>query len=141
MMQGSGANGMVDRLLTKVYNQGLTHMGEKACMRLTLKEISSTLDILNELMCKQTVQQELILNEDTPANQMKQIMDMSLQKENQQSLIEGRIYDNRRKTNMQLVDSIRMEGQMMSMRFKDFQKREDNIYTRFVKERERNGIL
>ena len=53
---GNSTDGMVDKLLTKVYNQGLVHMGEKASMRMTLKEVSSSLDVLNELMCKQTVQ-------------------------------------------------------------------------------------
>ncbi len=47
---------LVDTLLTKAYNQGLVQMGEKAAMRFTLKEVSASLDTLNELMCKQMVQ-------------------------------------------------------------------------------------
>jgi hypothetical protein len=43
---------MVERALTRNFNQALAHMGEKACMRLALKEVSSSLDTLNELMCK-----------------------------------------------------------------------------------------
>ena len=42
--------------MTKAYNQGLVQIGEKAAVRFTLKEVSATLDTLNELMCKQMVQ-------------------------------------------------------------------------------------
>lgn len=110
-------------------------MGEKACMRLTLKEISSTFEVLNELMCKQTVQQEMILSDETPANQMKMIMDMSLQRENIQEKIYAKIQDCRRKNNVELMDQLKMESQMMILRFSDFQKREDNIYRRYLQER------
>lgn len=125
----------MERLLNKSYNLSLVQMGEKACMRLTLKEISSTFEVLNELMCKQTVQQEMILSDETPANQMKMIMDMSLQRENIQEKIYAKIQDCRRKNNVELMDQLKMESQMMILRFSDFQKREDNIYRRYLQER------
>jgi hypothetical protein len=65
-------------------------------------------------------------------------MEMSLQRDSQDLLIVNRVRESRTKTNVQLIDSIRMESQMMAMRFKDYQNREENIYTRFIKERERN---
>lgn len=42
---------MVDKtnkILTKVYNQALAQMGEKACMRLLLKEMVLNLDDMNK---------------------------------------------------------------------------------------------
>lgn len=101
---GKQHTALVERLLNKSYNLSLVQMGEKACMRLALKEISSTFEILNELMCKQTVQQEMILSDETPANQMKMIMDMSLQRDNIQDKIYTKIQDCRRKNNVELMD-------------------------------------
>jgi hypothetical protein len=42
---------LVDKLLTRAYNNTLSHMGEKACMRLCLKELAVTMDDLNQKMC------------------------------------------------------------------------------------------
>ena len=47
----------------------------------------------------------------------------------------------RRKTNAQLIEAIRMDSKMMSLRFSDFLTKENNIYTKFAKERERNQML
>jgi len=43
--QNSG--NLVDKLLTRAYNSTLVHMGEKACMRMCLKELAVTMDGLN----------------------------------------------------------------------------------------------
>ena len=77
---------LVDKLMTKAYNQGLVQMGEKAAVRYTLKEVCATLDTLNELMCKQMVQQDIVLNEDTPSSQLKQIMSMPLVADKEEKL-------------------------------------------------------
>jgi len=53
-------------------------MGEKACMRMTMKELVVLLDELNQSVCKQSVHQEIMMSEDTPNSQMKQLMDLSL---------------------------------------------------------------
>jgi hypothetical protein len=42
-----GSHDLVERMLNKVYNQGLVQMGEKACMRVALKELATLLDELN----------------------------------------------------------------------------------------------
>jgi len=42
---------LVDKLLTKAYNSSLANMGEKACMRMCLKELAVTMDSLNQKMC------------------------------------------------------------------------------------------
>ena len=47
----------------------------------------------------------------------------------------------RRKSNLQLIESIRMDSKMMNIRFADFLTKENNIYTRLAKERERNQML
>jgi hypothetical protein len=39
-------------LLTRVYNQALAQMGEKACMRMAMKEMVVILEDLNQTMCK-----------------------------------------------------------------------------------------
>lgn len=109
-----------ERVLTKVWHKSLATMGEKASMRLSLKEMAATLDTLNELMCKQTVQQELILSDETPAHQLKQIMDMSLHQQRADVMIQEKQAACKRKSNMQMIETIRMESQMMAMRFQDF---------------------
>ena len=43
-------------------------MGEKACMRMTMKELVILLDDLNQSVCKQAVHQEIIMSEDTPSS-------------------------------------------------------------------------
>lgn len=66
-----GSQDLVDRMLNKVYNQSLVQMGEKACMRVALKELAVLLDELNQVMCKQVVQQDIVLSDDTPTSQMR----------------------------------------------------------------------
>lgn len=39
------------------------------------------------------------------------------------------------------MEAIRMDSRMMHIRFTDFLSKENNIYTRFAKERERNQML
>ena len=43
-------------------------MGEKLCMRTVLKEVQKTMECLNEDLCKQAVQQDMILQDDTPSH-------------------------------------------------------------------------
>lgn len=62
-------------------NRSFALMGEKACMRMVLKEMSTVLEDLSSRMCQQTVQQEIIMNEETPLSQMRQIMDLQLQEQ------------------------------------------------------------
>ena len=133
-------------------------MGEKACMRLALKELAVLLDELNQSMCKQSVQQDIVLSEDTPTSQMRQIMDLSMSQQRNSAQrahkpgndpsddpISGadseRLLALRRKSNLQLIESIRMDSKMMNIRFADFLTKENNIYTRLAKERERNQML
>lgn len=133
-------------------------MGEKACMRLALKELAVLLDELNQSMCKQSVQQDIVLSEDTPTSQMRQIMDLSMSQQRnsaQRARRPGedlsdepmsgadseRLLALRRKSNLQLIESIRMDSRMMNIRFADFLAKENNIYTRLAKERERNQML
>jgi hypothetical protein len=58
------------------------------------------------------VQQDIVLNEDTPESQLKQIMGMPLQANRAEKL-----QSNARKNNMQLLESIQMDSKMMEMRF------------------------
>ena len=47
----------------------------------------------------------------------------------------------KKKSNLQLIEAIRMDSRMMHIRFTDFLSKENNIYTRLAKERERNQML
>jgi hypothetical protein len=47
----------------------------------------------------------------------------------------------RKKSNLQLIESLRMDSQMMQIRFSEFLDRENNIYNLYAKERERNEML
>lgn len=47
-------------------------MGEKVCMRMTLKDLLLLLDEVNDKICKQSVQQEMVLSDkETPAHQIR----------------------------------------------------------------------
>lgn len=46
-----------------------------------MKEIVLILDDLNQVMCKQSVHQEIMMSEDTGTQQMRQIMDLSLREQ------------------------------------------------------------
>ena len=50
-------------------------------MRMTMKELVVLLDELNQSVCKQSVHQEIIMSEENPSAQMKQIMDLSLREQ------------------------------------------------------------
>lgn len=99
-----------------------------------------------------------MLSEDTPTSQMRQIMDLSMSQQRnsaQRARKPGsdpsddpasgedseRLLALRRKSNLQLIESIRMDSKMMSIRFASILAKENNIYTRFAKERERNQML
>jgi hypothetical protein len=58
-------------LLTRVYNQALAQMGEKACMRMAMKEMALILDDLNQVMCRHSVHQEIMMGENTGSQQMR----------------------------------------------------------------------
>jgi hypothetical protein len=47
----------------------------------------------------------------------------------------------RKKSNLQLIESVRMDFKLIQIRFNDFLTRENNIYSMLAKERERNELL
>mgnify|MGYP000441995455 CR=1 FL=1 len=47
----------------------------------------------------------------------------------------------RKKSNLQLIESVRMDFKLIQIRFNDFLTRENNIYSLLAKERERNDLL
>lgn len=67
------------------------------------------------------MQQDLLLQDDTPSHQLQMAL---------QDSIKDRQDKNR--TNVELIESIRMEAQLMEMRFNDFSTREHSIYSKFV---------
>lgn len=99
------------------------------------------------------------MSEETPVSQMRQIMDLSLREQNSsgKKLTDKRALDDfdeildekqkevarglKRKSNLQLIDSIRMNGKMMQMRFHDFLDKDSNVYLMLAKEKEKNKML
>ena len=99
------------------------------------------------------------MSEETPVSQMRQIMDLSLREQNSSGKKVGgkrslddsdEILDEkqkqvfnelRKKSNLQLIDSIRMNGKMMQMRFHDFLDKDSNVYLMLAKEKEKNKML
>lgn len=103
-------------------------------MRMTMKELVILLDDLNQSVCRQAVHQEIIMSEDTPSSQMRQIMDLSLreqkdsaQKEhndnmgtidsgNSMHLSENQkelLHILKKKSNLQLIESVRMDFKLI----------------------------
>lgn len=141
-------------------------MGEKACLRMTLKEMLLMLDGINDKICKQSVQQEMMLNADnqipegsnqglssknqTAESQIRFIMDMMVSNSHRMDQGSGQIdpdeeqerdrklQELRSKSNLQLMESIRMDAKMMNLRFNDILSKENNIYLMLAKEREKN---
>ena len=126
-------------------------------MRMAMKEIALILDELNQIMCKQAVHQEIMMSEDTGTSQMRQIMDLSLREQkssakrrHDRSLDSEEVLDSqtkklleglKKKSNLQLIETLRMDSKMMQIRFDEFMSREGNIYNLYAKERERNEML
>jgi hypothetical protein len=47
----------------------------------------------------------------------------------------------KKKSNLQLIEALRMDSKMMQIRFQEFMNRENSIYNLYAKERERNEML
>jgi hypothetical protein len=47
----------------------------------------------------------------------------------------------KKKSNLQLIEALRMDSKMMQIRFQEFLSRESSIYNLYAKERERNEML
>lgn len=56
-----------DRIRSQVYRLALAQMGEKACMRFALKDVLGILEGLNSKICRQSVQQEIVMTQEDPA--------------------------------------------------------------------------
>ena len=99
------------------------------------------------------------MSEETPVSQMRQIMDLSLREQNssgKKGTDKRALHDSdeildekqkevahglKNKSNLQLIDSIRMNGKMMQMRFHDFLDKDSNVYLMLAKEKEKNKML
>ena len=59
----------------------------------------------------------------------------------EERLRELKLRELKSKSNLQLMEAIRMDARMMSLRFNDILSKENNIYLMLAKEREKNQML
>lgn len=52
-----------------------------------------------------------------------------------------RLYELKVKSNLQLIEAIRMDARMMHLRLNDILSKENNIYLMLAKEKEKNAML
>ena len=90
----------------------------------------------------------------TPEEQIRFIMDMIVKSEaasktggdsridpDEEAQVQEKLQELKSKSNLQLMEAIRMDAKMMSFRYKDILSKENNIYLLLAKEREKNQML
>lgn len=67
--------------------------------------------------------------------------DESMMDPEEEAHLEEKLHDLRNKSNLQLMEAIRMDAKMMNLRYNDILQKENNIYLMLAKEREKNQML
>jgi hypothetical protein len=124
-----------ERVRSRVYRLALAQMGEKACMRFALKDVLGTLEGLNAKICRQSVQQEIVMTQDDPAEQLQALTEI-IEAEDAElpSLGTGQF---REMNNRELIEQVKIFAKMMKGRFDELLSAENNLYVSYAKERQR----